>query len=443
MPRCAGWLCLLLLLAPPALRADEPGEVLVIRAGRVIPVAGPELSPGTVVIREGKIEAVGRRVAPPPGSRLLEVPELVVMPGLISPRSRFGLPRYRRSGNHAHLSAGGEVDPTRGRFAPPLRAGYLLLGLVPEGSGIPGAASVLRCGEADSAEGLLVEAPGYLRVAFSDLPGDKATFRDALEKARAAIQREEQARKAWEEKHKAQPAPAQPNVQPAQGGASAAPVASPQPAVAAPAFQPPPIAPELAPFVALLRGNDAPRLLIELGKASDMAHLEEVWARFKLKGRPAAWALEYSNWSDVHLLVEQLGNEKALVVCPPELALEPYTRTRRNVPQELTRAGARVALLPPGDDLPRMRRALEAAAVLVRDGLSREAALAGLTRWPAQLLGLEGSHGTLEAGRAADLILLDGDPLAPGTRVVRVLQAGQETWRRGADEESEEDGDAR
>lgn len=442
-PRSVLWPAPLLLLCALAARGDEPGEVLVIRAGRVIPIEGPELAPGTIVLRDGKVEAVGRRVVPPPGARVLDVPELTVMPGLVSPRSRFGLRSYRRSGNHADLSVRPEVDTTRDRFEPPLRAGYLILGLAPTGGGIPGQAAPLQTGRGTPEE-LLLPAPGYVRVSFNDLPGDKATFRDAFEKAKAAIAREAQARKAWDEKQKAAAA------------ASAAPVASPQPgAPAAPsapppgaaAFQAPPIPDELAPFVAFLRGGEAPRFLIELSKASDLAHLDEVWRLFQLKGRPFAYAFDHGSWTDLHLLVEQLGKEKALVVCPPQLGLEPYTRTRRNLPQELTRAGARVALLPPGDDERGLGRALEAAAVLVRDGLSREAALAGLTRWPAELLGLGSSHGTLQAGRAGDLVLLDGDPLDPGTRVERVLRAGREVWRRGQedddDDAGEEDGDAR
>ena len=215
-------------------------------------------------------------------------------------------------------------------------------------------------------------------------------------------------------------------------------MASPAAAAVAP-FQPPPIPPELAPFVALLRGKDAPRLLVELGKASDLAHLDEVWGRFKPSARPAVYALEWATWSDLHLVAAQLGQEKALVVCPIRLAYEPYTRDRRNLVQELTRAGARVALLPPSDDAEGHRRALEAATALVRDGLSREAALAGLTRWPAAVLGLEGALGTIEPGRRADLLVLDGDPLAPGTRAERLLLQGREVWRRGAEVAEEEE----
>src|SRR5262249_52846699 len=64
---------------------------------------------------------------------------------------------------------------------------------------------------------------------------------------------------------------------------------------------------------------------------------------------------------------------------------------------------------------------LEQARFAVRYGLPPEAALAAITRTPARLLGLENRVGTLGAGRDADLMALDGDPLELTTSVQWVL----------------------
>src|SRR5690606_36908339 len=146
------------------------------------PIAGAELAPGTVVVRGGKVEAVGRRVEVPPGARVLDLPDSTVMPGLIGPRSRFGLgPACDRGGNHAGLSAAAEVDPAPARFRPLLAAGYVGAGPVPAGSGIPGRAVGLRAG---GGEAELLPAAGYLRVRFASLPGDKVALRSALDAAK-------------------------------------------------------------------------------------------------------------------------------------------------------------------------------------------------------------------------------------------------------------------
>src|SRR5262247_525633 len=56
------------------------------------------------------------------------------------------------------------------------------------------------------------------------------------------------------------------------------------------------------------------------------------------------------------------------------------------------------------------RNALELGC-LVEAGLTRMQAVQAATQWAAQCLGLDGELGTLEAGRLADLIVVDGNPL--------------------------------
>lgn len=66
--------------------------------------------------------------------------------------------------------------------------------------------------------------------------------------------------------------------------------------------------------------------------------------------------------------------------------------------------------------------------LLVAAGLPPIAALQAATRDAARLLGLERERGTLEPGRAADLVLLDGDPLADiraTRRIAAVVQGGE------------------
>ena len=67
--------------------------------------------------------------------------------------------------------------------------------------------------------------------------------------------------------------------------------------------------------------------------------------------------------------------------------------------------------------------------VLLRDhGASAMAALKAATSAAARLLGVDGDTGTIEAGKLADLVLVEGDPLAELTtlaRPVAVWQAGR------------------
>jgi imidazolonepropionase-like amidohydrolase len=64
------------------------------------------------------------------------------------------------------------------------------------------------------------------------------------------------------------------------------------------------------------------------------------------------------------------------------------------------------------------------AALAVGHGLEREAALAALTTRPARVLDVADRVGSLEAGKQADVLVLSGDPLSTTTRVLFVVSGG-------------------
>ena len=65
--------------------------------------------------------------------------------------------------------------------------------------------------------------------------------------------------------------------------------------------------------------------------------------------------------------------------------------------------------------------------LLVRCGMSPQQALIATTSSAAELMGLDGELGTLEPGKRADLVLLDGDALEVATLRERVRQV----WKDG------------
>lgn len=71
-------------------RADVP-HIYAIKGARIVPVAGPAIASGTVVIRNGLIEAVGASVEAPADARLIEGAGLTVYPGLIDMGSTAGM----------------------------------------------------------------------------------------------------------------------------------------------------------------------------------------------------------------------------------------------------------------------------------------------------------------------------------------------------------------
>lgn len=68
----------------------------------------------------------------------------------------------------------------------------------------------------------------------------------------------------------------------------------------------------------------------------------------------------------------------------------------------------------------------EVAGLAAANGLDRGAALAAITRNPAEIWGVSDRCGALAAGLDADLVVWDGDPLEPLTAVVSVFLRGRE-----------------
>ncbi|PWN06666.1 amidohydrolase family protein [Rhodohalobacter mucosus] len=93
-------------------------------------------------------------------------------------------------------------------------------------------------------------------------------------------------------------------------------------------------------------------------------------------------------------------------------------------PYRLEEAGIRFSLTTDGlekagDFHPNLRKA-------VKLGFSKEAALASLTTHPAALIGIDGTHGTIESGKTANLVIADGDVFEDGTRILDVWVDGRQ-----------------
>jgi imidazolonepropionase-like amidohydrolase len=86
-----------------ALTVPAAAQVTAIRAGKLIdPDSGTVLTGQTIVIREGKIEAIGANVAIPSNARIIELSKMTVLPGLID--------------CHTHLADGARDSDPIGQF---------------------------------------------------------------------------------------------------------------------------------------------------------------------------------------------------------------------------------------------------------------------------------------------------------------------------------------
>ena len=60
----------------------------------------------------------------------------------------------------------------------------------------------------------------------------------------------------------------------------------------------------------------------------------------------------------------------------------------------------------------------------MRKGVARDAVLRGVTLTPAEILGIQKDVGSLEKGKAGDVLLWTADPLSPEAGLARVIVGG-------------------
>lgn len=424
--------------------AGEDDVTVIVRAGRVITAAGEIHEPGMVVIEEGRVKVVGSKVEHPGPIRFVDAPGETVLPGLVLLASRHGLESYSLGGLQAARKASDEVLLEEIDLEPLLEAGITTVAFIPPGSGITGSASAYHTAGDSSAR--LLAGKAYLRISMDNPGTHKGLLRNAIESAKKEIEKVKKAREEWEKKRKeaeakkkATPPAPEEKKEPPKPPPPRPPQQAPTPpkkdadsgkAPAVPEkFTPPKINPNLQPFVDILEGRPGTRLVFELSGPSDLLHLDDVLEEYpKVKAHGYTLSAAYS--SDYREVASSLGERKALVALAPVITQVPYTVQMMSVPAELAQAGCEIAFLPRSDSPGEYAALRQRAAELVRAGLSRETTLRALTLVPAKLLGLDKRIGSLEKGKEADLVFLDGDPLNPLTRVTRVMVSGRIVWEK-------------
>lgn len=128
-------------------------------------------------------------------------------------------------------------------------------------------------------------------------------------------------------------------------------------------------------------------------------------------------------WKEPELLVRS-ETAVCLPPFPPDGRTQDEALMAWNVAALLVEAGVPLALSAHGKTGPADSLAMQVAYAM-RGGLAFEHALEAVTITPARLLGVDDRVGSVEVGKDADLVLWNGTPFEPTTRVVGVVLDGE------------------
>ncbi len=404
MKSTAAWFATMVIILSAFLPAVAAERSRAFVGARIIPVAGEVIEDGVLVVRDGRIDAIGPRgeVRIPRAAETIDLDGRVIFPGLVDTHSHIGdVDLGERSAPiQPELRALDSIN-VRDASLQRARAGGITTVNIMSGSGMlmSGQTIYLKLRRGESIDDLLIRAAdgwvaGGMKMANGTNSRDKPPFPGSRAKSAALVR--EVFVKAQEYRDKVARADDDPEKLPERDIGMEA-------------------------LVEVLEGRRVVhhhthrqddvltvlRLREEFGFRVVLHHVSEaskIAAQIAAAGVPSSLILVDSPGGKLEARHLDFSNGAAL-----------------------ERAGARVAFHT-DDFITDSRLFLRSAAFGVRAGMSRRAGLESVTLAGAEMLDLADRVGSLEEGKDADFIVLSGDPLSVYTRVLQTWVEGEKVF---------------
>jgi imidazolonepropionase-like amidohydrolase len=382
-------------------------QTIAITGGKVYPVSGPVIDGGTVLLRDGKIVAVGRDVSVPADAQRIDATGKVVTPGLVNAATELGLTEIGAvsstreygspnsdNGITAAFTPWEGLNPTSILLAPARQAGVTTVLVAPQGGLISGQAGVVHL-VPGSAQDMILRSPVGMVATLGPTRGPNGGSRaETLLKLRQVLDdaRVYRTRRADFERAQIRP-------------------------LAASRL-------DLEALQMVLDGRVP--MIVEADKSSDieaaMKLAKDYGFRMILAGGAEAW-----------MVADKLAAARIPVL----------TGAMNNIPESfaslgqrqenaglLSKAGVQVSVIGNaggGDEEAfNVRNVRFEAGNAVAYGMDWDSALRSITLTPAETFGVADRVGSLAPGRSADVVIWSGDPLEFATQPERVFIAGRE-----------------
>ena len=399
-----------------ALRDNTPG-VHAFTGGRIVVAPGRVLNNATLVVRDGVIEAVGTNVNIPADARVWRMEGQTLYPGFIEAHADLGLSSAPAEGERdagpvhwnpqvrAYFSATGDFRDDAERRSKLRSQGFTTAHVVPQLGIFRGRTAVVSLGDESAGERVLRPVVGHslslsgsrqLGGFYPNSPmGAIALVRQTLLDAEWYI-------RVWDTYSRAPR-----GLEPPETNAALAALDG--------------VVQRREPLIVETRSEE------EILRARAIA--EEFPVQLWLRGNGEEYRILDVLAGSSTPLVLPVAFPEAPDVGSPEKALDADLEELRHWylapenPGRVANAGVQFALTANGldkvdDFLPNLRTAVER-------GLGREAALAALTVNAARMLDIAETHGTLETGKLANIVVMDGDLFDEDARIRDVWVQGE------------------
>ena len=413
-----------LLFCACALGQPQPTSI-AIRNAKIVTVSGPVIARGTVVLRDGLIEAVGENVTAPADAEVIDGEGLTVYPGLMDGLSTWGMPAATPAGGRggrgatqaaatpaappargpedrpsttSWIKAADEIQPNDRRIASARNAGFTSAVVFPTRGIFAGQGSVVNLAGEKAEDMVLVPSAGQY-ISMAGARGFGGGFPSSLMGVIAYI------RQIYLDADHYK--------------------------LVKDAYDRNPLGMKRPEYDRALEGVlESKRILLPAEREVEMDRMLRFAGELKQpvvlygmrEGYRAADLLKKFNSP---VLVSLKWPEKARDSDPDEVDSLRTLETRAKAPTTptvLEQAGVKFAFYTDGVDQPRdIQRAVKRA---IDDGLPREDAVRALTLSPAEIYGVADRMGSLEKGKIANLVVTRGDLFEDRTRIEMVFIDG-------------------
>lgn len=418
-----------LLFAGLATTTVSAQQSLAIKAGKIITIAGDPIEDGVILIRDGRIESVGKDLEIPVDARIVDASNQVVMPGFVEAHSSDGMGQANENNPIVpYVSVMDEINPLDPYFQEARRNGVTTVAITPGNSTmIGGQAAIIKTG-GEFVDAMVLKSDAGIKISLRPVRGSRmshlAKLRETLDGARKKLEKKNEEKPA-EEKEEATSKNG-PNAAQQEGEKSDEKKQEAKPAEV--------VESELDRALFALLDGKLPAI-IYCDKAMDVGAALRLIEEYKLDaklilgtecykaatelvdwGRPVVLDSEMVFWEE-----DARTREETKVILPAEFL-------KHEIPFTFQIGRSNSATLG--------RNYLwYQAATAVRYGMPEKQALAALTLVPAQLHGIDQFVGTIETGKDADLVILSGDPLKVDTWVEKTIVNGEVVYEKEKDDQ--------
>jgi len=416
------------------LAARSDGK-LVIEAGRIVTLAGPDIENGLIVIQDGRIVAVGKagEVEKPWDAVVVGGQQFTAFPGLIEAHTSQGMDRPNENIDVApFLDIRDSIDPIAYFFEDSLRNGITTLNVQQGANCVVGGRGMIVRPTGMTVEQMAVRTLYGLKLSSrpkggKSRPTQMQALRFAFEDLRWYLEdlvekeKDEQGRAKREALFQGRDLEAEK----ATGRAMQSTAWKVDGLELIPRGA---IDEKYEPLLELLEGRYT--VFFHCGDSLDVDHALEV-ARTNGFLAKTVLVIEDDCWKAADKIAEA-GVPVVLEGSLVDIQRDPVTGEEREtfVPGVLKEKGIRFAL---SSEDPNTRSLAYQAGLAVARGLTRAEALDAVTKVPAEILGLGNELGALEKGKLGNVVLYSGDPLAITSWVEHVVIEGKPVYDRSKD----------